>query len=129
MISRATMMGLVAIAVVLAALALPNAAQAQGPTLAADQPGIAANQTLTFTGSGFTKGERVAIWATAPDQSVIGGDAVFAKDDQGQIKGSFHIPDDAIGGRWALTAFGRSSQVPVVATFDVQGRAVDTTMP
>lgn len=113
----------------LAFLALPNAVQAAGPTLTPDQPGVVTGQSLTFTGAGFTKGERVATWATAPDQAVIGGETAFAKGDQGQIKVSFRVPKDAIGGRWALTAFGRSSTTPVVATFDVQGRTADTSTP
>ena len=113
----------------LVALALPSAAQAQSLTLLAAQPSVAAGQSITFTGTGFTKGERVVSWATSPDQAVIGGDNADSKGEQGQISITFRVPKDAIGGRWALTAFGRTSQTPVVATFDVQGRTVDTSTP
>jgi hypothetical protein len=115
--------------VLLALLALPGAARAQALALAPDKPAVAAGQSITFTGTGFTQGEIVATWATAPDQAVIGGETAVAKKDAGQIKVSFRVPKDAIGGRWALTAFGRASMTPVIATFDVEGRAADTSTP
>jgi hypothetical protein len=113
----------------LALLALPSAVRAQALTLAPDQPSVAAGQRITFTGTGFTQGETVVTWATAPDQAVIGGETAVAKGVEGQIKVSFHVPKNAIGGRWALTAFGRTSKTPVVANFDVQGRTADTSAP
>ncbi len=115
--------------VLLALLALPMAVRAEGLTLAPDEPSVAAGQWITFTGAGFAKGERVVTWATTPDQAVIGGETAVAKGDQGQITVSLRVPKDAIGGRWALTAFGRTSKTPVVANFDVQGRTADTTTP
>src|SRR5215211_5962708 len=128
MIHRARTMGTIAL-VLLALLALPSAARAQAPALAPDKPSVATGQSIIFTGTGFARGERVVTWATAPDQAVIGGETAVAKGAEGRIKVSFRVPKDAIGGRWALTAFGRTSMTPVVATFDVQGRTADITMP
>jgi len=113
----------------LALLALPGAVRAQAFTLVPDTPGVVAGQSIMFTGTGFVEGERVATWATAPDQAVVGGETAFAKDTEGRIRVSFQVPKDAIGGRWALTAFGQTSKMPVIAGFDVQGRAADTSTP
>ncbi len=87
-------------------LALPNAALAASFTLTPAQPSVGAGQTISFIGTGFTRGERVAIWATAPDQTVIGGDFEFAEGDAGFI-----------------------SKTPVIATFEVQGRDPATAVP
>jgi hypothetical protein len=110
-------------------LALPSAALAASFTLTPSQPSVAAGQTIFFSGSGFTRGERVAIWATAPDQTVISGDFEFAKGDTGEIDVGFNVPQDALGGRWALTAYGFISKTPVIAIFDVQGRDPATATP
>lgn len=115
--------------ILLAVLALPNAVQAVGLTLVPDKPSVAADHWITFTGTGFTQGELVVTWATACDQAVIGGETAVAKGSEGRIKVSFHVPKDAIGGRWALTAFGRTGEMPVVANFDVQGRSAETAKP
>lgn len=85
-------------------LALPNAALAASFTLTPATPSVAAGKTIYFTGSGFTRDEQVAIWATAPDQTVISGDFEFASD-TGDIEVGFNVPADAIGGRWSLTAY------------------------
>src|SRR5262245_59583902 len=100
-----------------ALLALPDAALAQSLTLAPEQPSVAAGQTLGFVGTGFKRDEKVAIWATAPDQTVIGGDFAYAKGDEGRIEFGFKVPEDAIGGRWAMTAYGLDTKVPVIANF------------
>lgn len=103
-------------------LALPSAALAASFTLTPAQPSVAAGQTININGTGFTRGEQVAIWATAPDQTVIGGDFEFANGDEGLIDIGFRVPDDALGGRWSLTAYGFISKTPVITTFEVQGR-------
>ena len=110
-------------------LALPGAVLAASFSLTPTQPSVAAGQTIYFTGSGFTRGEQVAIWATAPDQTVIGGDFEFAKGDTGAIDVGFDVPQDALGGRWSLTAYGFVSKTPVIATFEVQGRDPATATP
>jgi len=117
------------LAVVLLALLVPGAALAAGFTLAPAQPTVAAGQSIAFTGTGFTSGEQVVTWATAPDQAVIGGDAVGAEGAEGRIAFSFHVPSNALGGRWAMTAYGLVSKTPVVATFDVMGSAPATAEP
>src|SRR5215213_8889191 len=110
-------------------LALPGAALAASFTLTPAQASVAAGQTMNFIGTGFTSGERVAIWATAPDQTVISGDFEFAKGAAGEIDIGFKVPDDALGGRWALTAYGFISKTPVITTFEVQGRDPATAVP
>ena len=110
-------------------LALPGAALAASFTLTPTQPSVAAGQTIYFTGSGFTRGEQVAVWVTAPDQTVIGGDFEFAKSDAGEIDIGFDVPQDALGGRWSLTAYGFISKTPVITTFEVQGRDPATATP
>src|SRR5436190_10406198 len=110
-------------------LALPNAALAASFTLTPAQPSIAAGQTMSFIGTGFTRGERVAIWATAPDQTVISGDFEFAEGAEGRIDIGFDVPQDALGGRWSLTAYGFVSKTPVITTFEVQGRDPATATP
>jgi hypothetical protein len=120
------MIGLLAL---LALLALPEAALAQGLTLAPDQPSVAAGNSISFTGSGFVRGEQVAIWSTAPDQTVIGGDFAYAEGDTGRITFGFDVPGDALGGRWSMTAYGLVSKTPVITTFEVQGRDPATATP
>jgi hypothetical protein len=110
-------------------LALPDLALAAPFTLTPTQPSIAAGQTITLLGSGFTRDEQVAIWATAPDQTVISGNFEFAKGDAGEIDIGFQVPQDALGGRWSLTAYGFVSKTPVIATFEVQGRDPATATP
>src|SRR4051812_28989982 len=110
-------------------LALPSAALAAAFTLTPAQPSVAAGQTINFIGTGFTPGEQVAIWATAPDQTVISGDFEFAEGAAGQIDIGFKVPDDALGGRWSLTAYGFVSKTPVITTFEVQGRDPATAKP
>jgi hypothetical protein len=110
-------------------LALPSAALAASFTLTPAQPSIASGQTINFIGTGFTPGEQVAIWATAPDQTVVSGDFEFAKGEAGEIDIGFRVPDDALGGRWSLTAYGFISKTPVITTFEVQGRDPATATP
>jgi hypothetical protein len=112
-----------------ALLAFPSAALAADPALQPEQLTIEAGQTITFNGSGFTPGERVVTWATAPDQAVIGGPYADAGQDGGQIAFRFTVPSNALGGRWAMTAYGRASKILVVAFFDVRGRAPDAATP
>ena len=129
MIYRRTLHAAIAVLLGAALLTLPNAALAADPALQPEQPTVEAGQTIAFTGSGFTPGERVVTWATAPDQAVIGGPYADAEQDGGQIAFRFTVPSDALGGRWAMTAYGRASKTPVVAFFDVRGRAPDTATP
>jgi hypothetical protein len=119
----------IGIALLLMGLALPSVAWAATFTLAPTQPSVDAGQTIVFTGSGFTPGERVVTWATAPDQAVLGGNYADAEGAEGQIEASFDVPDNALGGRWAMTAYGLQSKTPVVTTFEVNGRAPESASP
>src|SRR5436190_1173097 len=82
-------------------LALPNPALAASFTLTPVQPSVAAGKTIDIIGTGFTQDEQVAIWATAPDQTVISGDFEFAEGAEGRIDIGFDVPQDALGGRWS----------------------------
>jgi hypothetical protein len=115
------------LAALLVITAIPAAAHAADYGLTPEQPSVAAGRTIFFTGTGFVRGERVVTWATAPDQTVFGGNYVIAEGSDGKIEVGFDVPRNAIGGRWSLTAYGLESRTPVVAGFDVQGRAPDTT--
>jgi hypothetical protein len=129
MIPRSTIRAAVAVLIGAALLALPSAALAAEPALQPGQPVVDAGQTIAFSGSGFTPGERVVTWATAPDQAVIGGPYADASQNGGQIAFRFTMPASALGGRWAMTAYGLASKVPVVAFFEVNGRAPDAAVP
>jgi hypothetical protein len=129
MIPRRIIRAAVAFLLGIALLALPNAALAAEPALHPGQPVVDAGQTITFSGSGFMPGERVVTWATAPDQAVIGGPYADASQDGGQIAFRFSVPASALGGRWAMTAYGLASKLPVVAFFDVNGRAPAAAVP
>jgi hypothetical protein len=121
MMHRTRTTGLIA-GLLLVLLVLPGAVRAEGYSLAPQQPAVDAGQALSFVGTGFTRGERVVTWITTPDQSVIGGDYAGAEGAAGRVEVSFEVPKDAIGGRWALTAYGLQSKTPVVAAFEVHGR-------
>jgi hypothetical protein len=109
------------LALLAAALLAPGPARAAGPSLAPNTPGVSAGDVITFAGEGFAPRERIAIWATAPDQAVLDGDRVSA-DGEGRAMISFRIPAGAIGGAWAMTAYGLASRAPAVAHFEVAGR-------
>ena len=115
------------LAVLAALLSAPVAVQAADYALNPTQPSVEAGALIDFTGSGFTQGERVVTWATAPDQAVIGGNYADAAGAEGRIVFNFRVPASDIGGRWAMTAYGLVSKMPVVATFEVIGQAADTT--
>ena len=126
-ISRNAFVGIAALALLVGISGVPGTAQAQRElVLTPSSPTARAGETITCVGSGFDD-ELVAYWATAPDQSVLGGGREAALD--GKVTFDFTVPRDAIGGRWALTAYGLQSKTPVVATFDVIGQAPDTVAP
>lgn len=109
----------------LAAALLPSAVRAAGPSLTPTTPGVAAGGVITLSGVGFSPRERIAVWATAPDQVVLEGDYVFA-DNQGGAQIRFRVPAGAIGGTWAITAYGFTSRSPAVAQFEVAGRPAES---
>ncbi|HMO56487.1 MAG TPA: hypothetical protein PKA05_01360 [Roseiflexaceae bacterium] len=86
---------------------------------------VQAGQTIEFQGIGFASGERIAIWATAPDQSVLGGEFAGANR-AGEARIRFQVPRDALSGTWAITAFGERSRIPVIAEFQVSGREAES---
>ncbi len=72
-------------AAALLALLVPGAALAADFTLVAALPTVDAGQSISFTGTGFTLGERVVTWATAPDQAVVSGNYAGADSPDGRI--------------------------------------------
>lgn len=104
-----------------AAIVLPAGVRAADLALTAQAASVNAGATIGFVGTGFAPGERVTSWATAPDQAVLSGDQTNA-DADGRIALSFRLPSNAIGGRWAFTAYGLVGRTPVATTFQVVGR-------
>ncbi|NJP06727.1 MAG: hypothetical protein HC837_14465 [Chloroflexaceae bacterium] len=90
------------------------------PTLQPVQPVVQAGQQIAFVGSGFVPGEDVGNWVTTANQTVLSNELVSA-DRLGKVYITFDIVDDALTGRWAMTARGSISQLPVVAFFAVEG--------
>jgi hypothetical protein len=114
-------------ALLLAALLTVPAAKAQSQfTLTASAQVVDAGQSVDFVGTGF-QDERVSYWATAPDGSVLGSadNAAFG----GEVRFSFQVPGDGLGGRWAMTAYGDQTKTPVITTFNVNGRDPSTAVP
>lgn len=119
---------LFAVALVGLLIAAPRGSRASGMTLAPALPAVSAGQTLDFQGSGYVPYERVSVWATAPNQAVLGGE-IYSASSRGNVRVQFELPEDAIGGTWAVTVWGWHSQTPVVATFDVAGRPAQAADP
>lgn len=115
-------LALLAAILALSAITLPAYAQTPpAPSITPLTVSVTAGSIIQFSGSGFAGGERVAFWATAPTQAVLGGFFTVAQKD-GSIGFEFRAPADAVGGTWAMTAFGIGSQTVAVATFTVIGR-------
>lgn len=112
------------LALLAAALLTPLSARAAGPRLTPTTSSVTAGDVIRLSGEGFAAKERIAVWATAPDQAVLGGDFVSAND-SGQAQISFRIPASAIGGTWAITAYGHASRALAVASFEVAGRPAE----
>ncbi|NTU78619.1 MAG: hypothetical protein HGA45_04315 [Chloroflexales bacterium] len=113
------------LALLAAALLTSPSARAAGPSLTPNAPGVTAGDFITFSAEGFTPKERIAVWATAPDQAVFSSDYAFAND-LGRAQVSFRVPAGAIGGTWAITAYGDTSHTPAVAYFEVAGRPAES---
>lgn len=113
---------LFALAVAAVIILAPRGSRAAGFAIAPQFQGAVAGQTLEFSASGFAPGEIVSVWATAPDGSVLGAPRVGASD-TGDARLWFALPLNAVGGNWAITAYGHQTQTPVIIRFDVIGRA------
>lgn len=120
---------LLALLLAVLVLPLPGVARAQAITLEPEQLVVEAGSAIRFIGTNFQPGEKVGWWATAPDGVVLGGEEVRASRDRGYIEILFDVPSHALGGRWAMTAYGNLTQVPVIATFEVIGRAPEQVDP
>jgi hypothetical protein len=79
-----------------------------------------AGDMFLFTANGFNAGERVAVWANAPDGSVLGIDEQFTADAQGTIDDSrLFLRTNASfpTGTWSMVAQGVKSGKTAVAYF------------
>lgn len=94
---------------------------AQRFTLAPLQPSATAGQVIEFAAAGFEEGERITAWATDPYEAVVSAGDVFAQGERGTAVIAFEVPENALGGRWHLTAMGIMSRTPVSTPFAVQG--------
>lgn len=119
------------IVLVLPILLLPGLAVAQtsAPTLEPVQSSVEAGQAIEFMAGGFEPGERITTWATSPSQAVLSGDYFVFSDSGARTKLVFFTPGDAIGGRWAYTAYGESSRRQAVAFFTVVGGTATAAEP
>lgn len=118
---------------------LPPDATPGSPPPGSQPPGIPDNINATvdprsgpvgtvfrFNAFGFQPGEEIALWATAPDQSVIPADFSIIADGDGSITSSeivFNALDGVPTGVWAVTFQGNGSGHAAVAFFEVQGNA------
>jgi hypothetical protein len=109
------------LALLVAVLLTPIAARAADPRLTPQTSGVTAGESIRFSAEGFSPKERIVFWATAPNQAVLSGDYVTA-DRGGSARITLRVPADAIGGTWAITAYGTVSAAPAVAYFTVVGR-------
>lgn len=116
------------LALLLSALLVSPPARATGPSLTPATPSVTAGDVISFAAEGFAPKERIAVWVTAPDQAVLSGDYVAAND-LGRAQVSFRTPDGAIGGAWALTAYGLVSRASAVARFEVAGHPTESSVP
>ena len=91
-----------------AATAQPNTpADGQGQNVA--PRGGSPNTRFAFFATGFRSGERVGLWATAPDGSVRSIDHQAIANKDGRADWSWRAPSDAQAGVWVIAAQGTKS--------------------
>ncbi|GAB4127898.1 MAG: hypothetical protein Fur005_43340 [Roseiflexaceae bacterium] len=105
----------------------PARAATNQVTLVATPNAAKAGEQVRFQASGFGFKERVVFWATAPNGVVLGGSYTDANRD-GEADFDLNLPENAISGRWAMTAYGVVSKQQAVATFEVAGVAASETL-
>jgi hypothetical protein len=87
---------------------------------------------FSFVGFGFQPGETIALWATAPDKSVIPASFEATADADGSTTSSgitFTAIDGIPTGIWALTAQGKSSGNAAVGYFEITGNTAPPPPP
>lgn len=103
-------------------LALAPAPVAMAAGLTPVEPTVKAGETATFVGTDFQANEMVTWWVTTPRGVVISDDDYDAQaDNSGRVVARYSLPDNAEDGAWALTAYGRSSEMAASAPFTVVG--------
>ena len=83
-----------------------------------EPPQARAGQRVQFSGAGFNTGERVSVWATAPDGSTWAVEENLRARD-GTIYYFFDLPANAQTGAWYLTGYGITSDRLLVGSFTV----------
>jgi hypothetical protein len=85
-------------------------------------PALASGQQFFVEGGGFQRGEKVALWLTAPDQSVRGIDDRPEADTNGFITNArvrVTIDNSFRPGGWFITAQGQTSKRTAIGQFQV----------
>ena len=80
---------------------------------------IVPGMPVVFEASGFTPGERVSAWLTAPDGTVVDVAWSTSADAEGRARAEIATPRDAAPGAWALSVAGVTSGATGVARFNV----------
>jgi hypothetical protein len=78
-------------------------------------PPVALGSPVTFSGSGFTNGETIALWETAPD-TIVTSLSDIAADSTGRFTTTVTFPS---AGNWQITAHGKTSLVTVIGRYTI----------
>jgi hypothetical protein len=84
---------------------------------------------FTFVAYGFQAGESVALWATAPDGSVVPADYEAIAEADGTTTNTFAPQEGAPAGIWALTAQGKSSGNASIGYLELTGNSAPPPPP
>lgn len=74
---------------------------------------------FNFTASGFTAGERIDFWVTAPSGDSIPRYPSVAADAAGQVVWSWDVPERVEAGTWTMIARGVQSDLRVPIAFEI----------
>ena len=94
----------------------------RGPdaTLTVTPGSVARGETITVTGTGFGRGQRVAFWFTRPDGSTVAGTYLLISTSDGAITFTHTFLADTMTGGWALSAYSLLGDHLGVTTFEVR---------
>jgi len=109
-----------ACALLMLALALPATPAARAANNVSPAAGPAGTR-FHFSFSGYTPGERVDPWVTAPNSRSYARYPAVIADEAGVAAWSFDIPADALPGVWTGAARGIRSNLTVAEPFTVTG--------
>jgi hypothetical protein len=94
----------------------------RGPdaTLLVTPGSVARGETITVTGTGYGRGQRVAFWFTRPDGSTVAGTYILLANNEGNIAFIHTFLADTMTGGWALSAYSLNEDHLGVATFEIR---------